>query len=185
MKLTGKKNEDGTFEYKANGATHTHIIDPRDQEIKNRLKNAKVSADGTNKTTRELYSDGLAGIHEEVIGQMPNASAFSKTVRRQRKNNHPTAPKSLNELVLPEIFTLAGENFVLYDNGQDATNRLIIFGTQQAMDFMATCPILHMDGTVSSGPTLFDQIYVIHGNIFIIYVHSSAYSSLVKKKKKI
>lgn len=158
-----KKTANGV-EYKTNGASHTHVIDPRDKEIKIRLKAAKESAATTNKTTRELYSDGLAGIAEEVVGQMPSASAFSKTVRRQRKNDYPNAPKNLGELVLPEIFTLSGENFLIYDNGKEKSNRLIIFGTQQALDFMVTCPILNMDGTVSSGPVLFDQIYVIHGN---------------------
>lgn len=128
------------------------------------MNKAKEAAATTNKTTREIYADGLAGIQEEVVGQMPSSSAFSRNMRRQRKTNHPTAPTNLAELVLPEIFTLANENFVLYDNGQEATNRLIIFGTKQAMEFMATCPILHMDGTVSSGPALFEQIYVIHGS---------------------
>lgn len=170
VKLTVKKKEDGSFDYKLNGAVHTHIVDPRDVEVKNRIKAAKNSAETSNKTTRELYSDGLAGMAEQAIGQMPTARAFSKTVRRQRKTNHPTAPKTLNDLVLPEIVTLAKENFILFDNGVEAQDRLIVFGTQQALDFMATCPILHMDGTVSTAPPLFDQIYVIHGNHFVYFL---------------
>lgn len=163
-KLIGKKTENGTIEYKTKGAEHTHILDPRDVEIKNRMKAAKQSAEATKKTTREVYADALTGVPKEVIGQMPSTSTFSKTVRRQRKHNYPTAPTSLKELVLPEIITSDGENFVFYDNGPDAPDRLIVFGTQTAIDFMATCPILFMDGTFSTSPPLFEQLYVIHGS---------------------
>lgn len=52
----------------------------------------------------------------------------------------------------------------MFDN-QDEKDRIIIFATQAAMDFLANCKILFMDGTVESGPVLFDQMYTIHGKI--------------------
>lgn len=65
-------------------------------------------------------------------------------------------------------FSFSGENFVMFDNKDllepdDADDRIIMFATQRAMDFMANCTTLHMDGTVSSAPVLFDQIYAIIG----------------------
>lgn len=151
--------------YQEKGAAHTHLIDARDKEVSDRMKAAKKTAkENTSKPTRELYSEALAGASSEVLAQMPSSSTFAKNMRNQRKNSHLKAPQNLKELVLPPILTEAKEEFVIYDNGKDAQHRLIMFGTKSSMDFMSKCPILHMDGTVSSGPALFDQIYVIHGN---------------------
>lgn len=57
-----------------------------------------------------------------------------------------------------------GSEFVMFDN-QDEKDRIIMLATQDAMDFLALCKILFMDGTVESGPVLFDQVYTIHGKI--------------------
>lgn len=170
MKLVGKKNEDGTYEYRTNGAMHTHIIDARDQIVKEQLKQRKEAAKTTSNVTRELLADGLGDLQEEIIAEMPSAAAFSKTMRRQRKNDHPRAPDSLTGFVIPKVLTASNEDFLMLDNGPEADERVIILGTKRAMDFMATCSILHMDGTVSSAPALFDQIYMIHGN-YLIVIH--------------
>lgn len=53
----------------------------------------------------------------------------------------------------------------MFDN-QDEKNRIIMFSTQEAMDFLASCKTLFMDGTVETGPVLFDQVYTIHGKFF-------------------
>lgn len=52
----------------------------------------------------------------------------------------------------------------MFDN-EDEKDRIIMFSTQEAMDHLGSCKILHMDGTVESGPILFDQMYTIHGKI--------------------
>lgn len=125
--------------------------------------NAKLIAKTTTKTPRELYTDTLNGLEEEIVGNVPNQAAFAKVVRKQRTNNHPTAPKNVEELVLPEIETSSNEKFVMYDSGPGKT-RIIMFATQRGMAFLSTCDTLHMDGTFSSSPVLFEQMYTIHGS---------------------
>lgn len=147
-------------------------MDARDALVKERIKEAKEKAKTTNKTSREIFAESLNGLGEEIVAKMPKAAALAKTMRNQRKevNNHPKSPKSLEQLILPEIRTTTNEQFVMFDSGPHPTNRLIIFATKQAMDFLSTCDILHMDGTVSSAPALFQQVYTIHGNkIFFIF----------------
>lgn len=56
VKLTRKTNEDGTYAYKTNGATHTHIIDVRDKEVKKLIDAAKKAANETDQTTRDIYA---------------------------------------------------------------------------------------------------------------------------------
>lgn len=166
VKLTRKTNEDGTYAYKTNGATYTHIIDVRDKEVKKLIDAAKKAANETDQTTRDIYASVLAGKPEEVIARMPTASTVGKNIRNQRKGDHPKAPKTLSELGLPPIHTNSGEDFIMYDSGLDPTNRIIMFSNEKSLDFLVKCEVLHMDGTVQSGPMLFDQIYVIHGKYY-------------------
>lgn len=135
--------------------------------IKEQRKKVKEAAKTTTKTTRELYSEFVANVPEEVIVQMPSVSAVGKMVRNQRKGNSPIAPSTLAELKLASVKTEADADFVMYDSGVHPVDRLIMFSTQEALDFLVTCDVLHMDGTVKTAPALFDQIYVIHGK----YLH--------------
>lgn len=169
-KLTGKKNEDGSFDYKQNNAMHTHTLDARDVEVKARLDKAKKDAGSGGKPTRKLYSEALDKASDEVLVHMPNQNAFSKQIRSKRTGDHPKAPKDLSELVLNDVKNSTGENFLLYDSGQ-LKDRIIMLGTAKALQFMSTCDLLYMDGTVSSGPMLFDQLYTIHGEYFYFVFH--------------
>lgn len=81
----------------------------------------------------------------------------------KNKGDHPKAPQKLEDLVLPEILTTTGQKFLQYDNGPKEENRLIMFWTDASLEFLANSDVWFMDGTVRSGPALFDQIYTIHG----------------------
>lgn len=171
-KLIGKKNQDGTYTYTVKGAAHSHIVDARDAIVKDRMKEAKKKAKVSNKPNREIFAESLNGLAEEVVAKMPKSNSFAKTMRNQREgtNNYPKSPKSLEELVLPPIRTTTDAEFVMYDSGKHPTNRIIMFATKEAMNFLATCDILHMDGTVSSSPALFNQVYTIHGKGFFVQI---------------
>lgn len=80
-----------------------------------------------------------------------------------KKGNHPTAPQSVEELVLSDEKTNSGEEFVLFDSGSGKKNRIIMFASETTLNFLNKCQTMFMDGTVSSGPILFDQVYIIHG----------------------
>lgn len=64
-----------------------------------------------------------------------------------------------------DIKTNDDESFVLYDSGYDEKkkSRIIMFSTLKNMNFLAKCEHIHMDGTFSTCPDLFSQVYVIHG----------------------
>lgn len=135
----------------------------REKEVKNRVENAKKVAKSSNKPTREIYAEALGGTSDDVVAQFPKATTFAKAIRNERKGDGPKAPKTLAELELPQITTLTGEGFVMFDNGKDAKSRIIMFATKNSMDFISTCETIFMDGTVSSAPVLFNQVYTIHG----------------------
>lgn len=145
---------------------HNHMVDPRDVEVTKTKEKLKRSAKDSDETTRSLVAKSLDGVSNESLAQMPGYKSLAEMVRRQRKDKHLNAPANLMELEIPQEMaqTTDGEPFVLYDSGPDEKNRLIILGTEQNLDVLATCDVLYMDGTFDSCPQLFSQLYIIHGN---------------------
>ena len=76
---------------------------------------------------------------------------------------HPQ-PLTLADLVLPTEYQQInkGNQFILYDSGQDHSNRFIIFGTHENVEMLKNSQIWLADGTFKSTPALFAQVYVIH-----------------------
>lgn len=131
------------------------------------MEKAKIDAKNGNKPGRNLYAEALNGQDDDVIARMPKQQTFTKRMRQQRKGKHPANPKSVEELVLPEITNSVGENFLFFDSGP-SKERTIMFTTEKALKFMSLCDALYMDGTVQTGPVLFDQVYTIHGKFCLL-----------------
>lgn len=55
---------------------------------------------------------------------------------------------------------------MLYDSGQEDPQRFLIFSTKENLELLATCDHWCADGTFSSSPPLFSQMYTIHGAKF-------------------
>jgi hypothetical protein len=55
--------------------------------------------------------------------------------------------------------------FLLYDNGTDATERLLIFSTEEHLHLLGRSETLFMDGTFDVAPKIFAQLYVVHGQV--------------------
>lgn len=147
---------------------HSHVIDIRHVEVAKKVAKLKDMANTTDKTPREIISEEQAGLSDDVLAQLPSYESMTAAVRMERKGDAPKAPKNLNELRLGEVVTSKNEPFVLFDSGP-GNKRTIIFTTQRNLDFLSTCTNLHMDGTESSCPALFDQLYTIHGETYYKY----------------
>ena len=55
--------------------------------------------------------------------------------------------------------------FLQLDNGKEAPERLLVFGTDESLQLLAGSTSWFMDGTFSVVPYLFGQLYVIHGEV--------------------
>ncbi|KAG7159849.1 putative MULE transposase domain-containing protein 6, partial [Homarus americanus] len=67
------------------------------------------------------------------------------------------------------------EEFLLYDNGPNANNRLLVFGISDGLRLLACADILYMDGNFAVAPNIFKQIYVIRvpfGDTAVISVYA-------------
>ena len=140
-----------------------HVLDPRDAEVKKAKEEAKTLAETSTAKPQAIMAQVQKNMSAEALVQMPSIATVSRQIQLARKcETQPKVPKTLDELDLPEDAN-TGENVVVYDSGKSDKNRLIILSTKNNMDFLATCPYIHVDGTFDSCPTLFYQIYTIHG----------------------
>ena len=98
--------------------------------------------------------------------KLPKIDSLKRTIRRQRQiiNHAYPQPLTLADLVLPIEYqqTAKGDQFILYDSGQEHSNCFVIFGTHQNIEMLRSSQIWLADGTFKSAPALFAQVYVIH-----------------------
>jgi len=100
----------------------------------------------------------------------------------------PAIPASLKELIIPPKFTttLDGKPFLLYDSYSQNQEipRILIFSTTENLDMMVDCEHLYIDGTFTSSPSIFYQLYTIHG-VQYSNVLSSVFALLPNKTEEI
>ena len=100
---------------------------------------------------------------------LTSSESSRRRLRHIRSKHRPRDPLTLEKLkVSGQWATTMGEDphpFLLYDNGTDADERLLIFYTEEHMQLLARSETLFMDGTFGVSPMLFAQLYVIHGRV--------------------
>lgn len=99
-----------------------------------------------------------------VSAQLPPRNSLKRTIQRVRqiKNSLPDEPKTM-DFDVPTDFqsTSDGRKFLLYDN-HDSKNRILIFSTTENLELMVKCSHWLADGTFSTVPIYFTQLYTIH-----------------------
>lgn len=108
----------------------------------------------------------VGSISEAATIQLPKRSAILRTIQRVRQAVNPQlpTPASRKELEIPHFYsvTTRGEPFLMHDSGGD-DDRFLIFSTNENLRFLARCDQWFADGTFSSVPTIFLQLYTVHG----------------------
>lgn len=107
-----------------------------------------------------------------VLAQLPERQNIKKTIQRERSRNFPTNPRLIGELAeIPERYrkTLEGVDFLLYDSFEDQDytlpGRVIIFATQDNLRTLFKSKIWFADGTFSTVPTIFFQLFTVMGSV--------------------
>lgn len=140
----------------------------------------KRRAETTNDTTQQILAGELATISPAAAVILPGLSNMRRTIRSQRQNNEtlpPLPPTRAAIPVLPAEFqtTTSGQQFLLHDSGVADANRILIFGSPDAVTLLEQSADWFGDGTFKTVPDIFYQLYTIHAlvsdNVFpCIYV---------------
>ena len=85
--------------------------------------------------TREVLADA----DTESLSVLPTEAALKQRIRRVRRKGQPNIPASFEDIIdIPRRYReLDGDNFVLFDNGVESENRVILFGTVNALRDMS------------------------------------------------
>jgi hypothetical protein len=88
-----------------------------------------------------------------------------RNIHHARSKEIPKLPTNFLDLHLaletyPRLVTNKGENFLRVNDEQ---SNIVIFTTTQNLRFLSSCEAIFVDGTFRSVPTLFTQLFVIHG----------------------
>lgn len=179
MNFSGRKNakcggrlikpieNDDERHFKLKGS-HIHKPDARKLSTKKVLTKLKTLAKTTNNSPRDIVVEATTNVKSATLAVLPSVKLMKRTAKRVRRSeNIPKQPQTLSALFLEGEFRITsnGENFILYDNGpiEELDERIIIFGTEKNLEFLATCTEFYMDGTFKVTPPLFKQLYTIHG----------------------
>ena len=79
-------------------------------------------------------------------------------VRRAKRGKLPKNPSTIGEIPVPFPEDFSAN--IIYDN-ESPTNRIVIFASLQGLKLLDTASTWYMDGTFSTAPSQFRQLFVI------------------------
>lgn len=112
--------------------------------------------------------------------------SLKRQVRRLKKGNNPTEPASISTIPhpLPVQYTKTSpeddRQFLIYDNGSES-NRVLVFSSDIGLQLLAEADTWFMDGTHSTCPTQFQQLFSVRvplGNSHVSAVYALLPSKL-------
>ncbi|XP_068211896.1 uncharacterized protein, partial [Palaemon carinicauda] len=155
---------------------HNHAGDGAKVEAARVQEKVREDALNSRDTPHYIVSCASMGVSGAVALKLPSISNIKRNIRniRAKKNYVPALPDCQEDLIIPEDFTKThkGELFLMYDSGP-TNDRILIFSTQRNLDLLARSENWFADGTFKTVPSIFFQLYTIHG------VHSGSIIPLV------
>ena len=144
---------------------HTHPPCQTNCEVAKVKAGIKRRAEGTNDTSQQILSAELSAISESVAVNLPSMEVLRRNVRaaRQERNMPPLPINRAAIPVLPQQYqqTENGQQFLLFDSGVGDAERILIFLSQQGLEFLSNSEHWYADGTFKVCPEVFFSS--IHG----------------------
>ena len=101
----------------------------------------KDTAETSEEPPQHIIANELANISAATMANLPPRENIGRTIMHQRNDRHqPPNPEIKAEIpVLPLEYQLSenGEQFLLFDSGHSHEDRILIFGTDQAVQLLA------------------------------------------------
>ena len=118
-------------------------------------------------TTQQILGTELRNISDGVAANLPSPETLRRNVRHscQDRNMPPTLAHREDIPDLPPTFrtTTNGDLFLVYDSGVGDEERIFIFASQGALQFLADSEHWYADGTFRVCVEIFFQLYTVYG----------------------
>ena len=113
----------------------------------------------------KILADTLHACSTEARAAMGNTDSLKRKIRCLKHKNRPKEPTSLRDLQLTQDWTTTDKTvplpFLIHDSGNDSPCRMLVFATEIGLRHLCRSDTWYMDGTFSSAPRIFEQLYVI------------------------
>lgn len=123
------------------------------------------------KSSREVYDEVIASTIsqvpqesiDELVSALPDLVQIKSSIQRARMEGRPALPESLDQLQIDGEWakTLNGDRSLLFETF--GAEKILGFATDSMLDYLCKSPFLIMDGTFRVSPSLFSQLYTLHG----------------------
>ena len=167
---------------------HTHPGDTAAVEAEKAKRDMKTAAKGGRTCPQQIVADALASQPVEVAAAVGRMDSLKRTLRYHKRGTKPTEPSTLEDLAISGEWTTTGgsrpETFLIHDSGPDSTDRVVVYATDDALRHLTQSSEWFMDGTFTTAPKLFEQLYVIRAplaetSITCVYAFLSGKSQAV------
>jgi len=149
-----------------NITNHNHAAEANRVNVAKTIKVLKERAQQTNDQPIQIIQNVITNSSQEIFPYLPSRDALRQSIKRIRRIDSPAEPQSLEDLVIPENWkkTLSGSDFLVRDS-TIGNERVLIFTTSTNINYLSQSPFWICDGTFKVVPTIFRQLYTVHGCI--------------------
>lgn len=136
------------------------------QQIRKRVREEttpipSILDDEQRKLRNREWNDDTA----EMVKGLPTFDSAKSALYRERNRQRPLLPRAQADVQLdgPWTETTTGEQFLLVDDG--VQERILVFATHTGLQHLCRMDTLYGDGTFYICPSIFSQVYTLHGFI--------------------
>ena len=128
---------------------------------------AKMKSIATNSQTsaRSLIAAVASSFDSNALALLPTKAHLSRSIRGWRhKENAPRTPTGRNGYIIPEEYRFLenSDQLLLYDSGEDCSDRILVFGTEAGLDDLEKNKNWACDGTFKCSPEIYFQLFTLH-----------------------
>ncbi|XP_041377271.1 uncharacterized protein LOC121389688 [Gigantopelta aegis] len=155
---TGKCTTVG--EFVRNTSEHNHL--PSDSNVARFISILRKRAREETTPMQQIYNDEVAKQALETVPHLPSFPSMSSALYRQRRVLIPALPQTRADVILEEPWTQTndGRRYLLFSDGNE--DNMLVFSTDEQIVALQAAESIFMDGTFSSCPALWNQLYIIH-----------------------
>ncbi|XP_031331214.1 uncharacterized protein LOC116181977 [Photinus pyralis] len=148
---------------------HNHAAQAGRPEAVRTINGIKERAVATHEAPQQILATAVAEIHANVAALLPRKDSLKRVIRSARNaGDAPAIPRDVQDLILPQEYKEIAVNgiiqqFLFYDSEAELLpGRMLIFSTPENLLLLSRSREWFADGTFSTAPSLFQQIYTLH-----------------------
>ena len=145
---------------------HCHPSHPCKPKVYEAKKKMKSIASNSQTSARSIIAEVASSLDSNALALLPTSAYLSRSIRgwMQNESQAPPIPTGRSGYIIPEEYRYLdnGDQFLLYDSGEDCSDRILVFGTEAGLDDLEKNKEWACDGTFKCSPEMYYQLFTLH-----------------------